>query len=188
MVTVAMFSVTAFSQSTHFGIKAGVNLANMKFSYDGDSESGDMKVGFHVGAFGTYMFSDKIGIQPEILYSLEGSQSDVDGADEKFKTNLSYIQVPVLLRFQPVSAFNIHVGPQFGVKVASKYSYDGESEDIDGAASTVFGFAAGAGLNVGESLEIGARYTQSISDIADDDSDDGKTSTNVIQVFLAFGF
>ncbi|MEQ8927533.1 MAG: PorT family protein, partial [Fulvivirga sp.] len=80
------------------GIKGGVNFANV--DADGDP---DGKTGYHVGAF-LEIGAAGIFIQPEVLYSFKGAE-DFD---------LTYIEVPILLKKNFAKVLNVHLGPQFG--------------------------------------------------------------------------
>src|SRR5690606_29570118 len=127
-VAVVAFSAASYAQGVSFGVKAGVNIANQKYSVDGFSMSPDALIGLHVGGFVTAMFSEQIGLQPELLFNAVGSSIDF-GGDEAIKQKLSYISVPVLLRYQPIEILNIHAGPQFGFLMGAKV----EDEDVKDA-------------------------------------------------------
>ena len=56
-----------------FGAKGGVNFANLVGDDAGDAT---MFVGFNVGLFVEIPITDKLTIQPELLYSAQGSKSE----------------------------------------------------------------------------------------------------------------
>src|SRR6187402_178649 len=74
------------------GVRAGMNLSNVKVSYDGASRTFDSKIGFLAGGYLTANLSDKFAIQPEVVYTLMG------GTDADVDYNLGFIAVPVYLR------------------------------------------------------------------------------------------
>jgi hypothetical protein len=76
LVLVAICSATLWAQGLGFGIKAGANISNTNISSDDYSLDTKSKFGFHGGVFFTFMFSEKLGIQPELLYSTQGSEYD----------------------------------------------------------------------------------------------------------------
>ena len=120
---VAFFALSAFAQLSG-GLKAGLNLAN----FSGDVSDNSMRVGFHAGAYATFNLSDKIGIQPELLYNSVGTKfEDVDG-DVDFVLN--YISIPVMLLYNASENVNIQVGPQFGFLASADGKADGGSVDI----------------------------------------------------------
>ncbi|WP_191859789.1 porin family protein [Hanstruepera ponticola] len=186
-LTAFVFNSTNAQMDVSFGVKGGVNFANL----NGDIEDNDMKVGFHVGGVAEIMFNEKMGFQPEILYSSQGTKFEEGGA--KLKYNLDYINVPLMAKFYPTKGFNIEAGPQVGFLVSSKakYEFNGDSEttDIEDLKSIDFGLNFGLGYKMDNGLNFGARYNLGLSNVNDaDNSDDFKVSNGVIQVSVGFMF
>jgi len=180
----ASFGIAA--QAQEIGAKAGINLANIRSTFDGDSESGDMAFDFHIGGYAEFEISELVSFQPEILYSREGS-SDSESFEEKVRLQVNLIQVPVIFKFHVAEGFNLQIGPQTGFVVAKKFRADGSSVNIEeGFNTVVFGAVGGAGIEVNENIEIGGRYNLGISDLLDDDDSDFKTTGNVIQVYFSY--
>ena len=199
-------------QGFSFGPKAGVNFATL----NGDIEDAEMKVGFHIGGAAEYMFNENMGLQAELLFSLQGAKneytenSSVGGVSyylkEEEKIKLSYINIPVMFKYYIVDGFNVEVGPQVGILVSAKSEYEFEERitsggntttesgsaeiDIDDEVSSVdFGLNFGLGYKMDNGLNFGARYNLGLSNINDaDDSDDFKVSNGVIQVSVGFMF
>ena len=69
----------ANAQEVKFGVKAALNVASLT----GDVEDVSSLVGFQVGGFAEIKLSEKFAIQPEVLYSAQGAESD----GEKFNLN-----------------------------------------------------------------------------------------------------
>jgi opacity protein-like surface antigen len=185
------------AQETKFGVKGGVNFATLT----GDTDNLDLKskVGFHVGGFVAIKLSNKITIQPEVLYSLQGSKAnnieqDIDGtvynADVDF--NFSYVNIPVMLKYYAAEKFNIEVGPQLGFLTSAKVkaTVDGNSaeEDIkDQFESLDFGLNFGAGYDFTENLSANVRYNLGLTNIAKDSGDD-KINNSVLSLSLGYKF
>src|SRR5688572_1133730 len=110
---VMVLALYSFGQGISGGVKAGMNLANQKYTFNGLALDTKAKPGLHAGIFVVIMINEKFGIQPEALYSMQGSRWDNDGDDSKFK--FSYISVPVLFRYNITDMISVHAGPQFGI-------------------------------------------------------------------------
>lgn len=82
------------ADAAEFGIKGGVNIANIYGEDPGDET--DSKTGFAGGIFVDWGITPLFGIQPELLYVQNGSRSDFFGGDLFLKFN--YLQVPVLAK------------------------------------------------------------------------------------------
>ncbi|TYZ12748.1 PorT family protein [Hymenobacter lutimineralis] len=100
------------SRNGGFGIKGGVNFADIRG--DGKKDYGDTKnyTAFHAGFYSQFSFSDKFSLQPEILYSRQGFKGTLPNASSSTTTRLDYLQVPVLLVYNFLDNVSVHVGPQ----------------------------------------------------------------------------
>src|SRR6478609_1784304 len=92
ILIVSTFTTASFAQVSG-GIKAGVNFSSQTISGNGLSVSPEGLTSFHGGLFLTAMFSEKFGLQPELLYSLQGSTFNVGSSS--LKTKLTYLNIPV---------------------------------------------------------------------------------------------
>ena len=184
IVFILLLAGTAsFAQHFELGAKAGANISN----FTGASNEADLKaktlVGFHVGGFVSLFVGNNFAIQPEVLLSTQGAK--IENGTDKRDLTLTYINVPVMLKFRSAGGFYVEAGPQIGFKIHEK-KY-GSSEDF--AKSTDFSIAGGLGYHSPIGLGIGARYTAGISklgdfDIADPNNPDWKNG--VIQVSLFY--
>ncbi|TGD56782.1 porin family protein [Flavobacterium humi] len=168
----------ANAQETKFGVKAGLNLANLT----GDLDDTSMKASFHVGGFAEIKISDKFAVQPEVLYSVQGA--DVDGGTYEF----SYINVPIMAKFFPIPQLSLEAGPQVGFLTSAKGKPDdGPDIDVkDFLKSTDFGINLGAGYNFTDHFSAGLRYNFGLSNISDEDGGDIKNSVLSLSVGYSF--
>ncbi|RZJ55927.1 MAG: PorT family protein [Flavobacterium sp.] len=189
ILTAAAVMAFAFTnaQETKFGVKAGVNLANV----GGDFEDTSSKIGFHVGGFAEFKLSDKFSIQPELLFSTQGAKSDgqeEDGIAYDAKLNLSYLNIPVMAKFYVAEKFSLEAGPQIGFLLSAKSKYEAGSfsEDVDvkdAYESIDFGVNFGAGYDFTENLSAGVRYNLGLANIAKtEDGGDFKINNSVFSL------
>ncbi|MGE0589528.1 MAG: outer membrane beta-barrel protein, partial [Cyclobacteriaceae bacterium] len=84
LVIVCLIAAVGFLQEANaqaqfaIGVKGGLNFSKLDVSQGASNI--DNRSGFHGGAFGLIKFS-KIGIQPEIIFSKQGSNFDFNSAD-----------------------------------------------------------------------------------------------------------
>lgn len=175
-------SVGAFAQGISGGVKAGMNLANQTFSANGYTTSPSFLPGIHAGVYVTAMFSEHLGLQPEVLYSGQGAKSGTS------KLKLAYVTVPVLVRYNVNSLLSFHAGPQIGVLAAAKSkSGSSESQDVkDSFKTTDIGIAAGVGIDLPMKLNFGLRFIQGLSDISDDTSGSTKQKNYTLQLSVGY--
>lgn len=173
-----LFSAAAFSQAQFaLGVKGGLNFA--KFDANDFGGSLKNKTGFHGGAFALIKFS-KIGIQPELIFSQQGSKFRFN-ADEG-EGNFDYINIPVMLKLYTIAGINLQVGPQFGF--LSKAEIDGNNVK-DSFKGSDLSLGIGAGWDLPFGLTIDARYNLGLSKIEDDPSFDA-VKNQVLQVSLGY--
>ncbi|WP_420577770.1 porin family protein [Ekhidna sp.] len=149
-LSLVLISAIAFSQaSVSLGLKAGANFANTNI------DGAESITSYHGGAYGMFKFT-KIGIQPEILFSKQGS----DGVD------LNYVNVPVMLKFYLAAGLNLQAGPQFGILLNAE---DDAGNDLkDTLKGSDLSAAIGAGWDAPFGLNFTARYVLGLSDINDE--------------------
>ncbi len=185
LVMTLAFAVAANAEGTAFGIKAGVNFANIAGDDTGDLNS---LTGFVGGGFVDIPMSPTLSIQPEVFYSQKGAKYEEMGTDVSIK--LDYIDIPVLLKFtmagesaRPFFLF----GPSIGFSASSKVSAGDVSMDLEGVASTDFGLVFGIGVNFQKFL-IEGRYGLGLSDINDDETITQSNNNTAFQLMLGYGF
>ncbi len=174
----------AYSQaSVAIGIKGGLNFANVDAS--SAATAYNSRTGYHAGAF-VLVKVGKIGIQPEIIFSRQGSSyKPLNGIS--LDTRFDYVNVPIVLKLYTVAGINIQVGPQFGfLSSASQDAVNGASVDIK---NTLKGSDISAALGLGWDLPFGlcidARYNLGLTKINDSvGSTDSKNQ--VIQVSVGY--
>ena len=165
LIFACLLGTVAFGQGISGGVKAGLNLANQTFSGNGMTTSPSFLPGLHGGAYVTVMFTEHLGLQPEVLYSAQGAKS----GDQKYKFN--YVNVPVLVRYNLNDMWSLHAGPQFGVLTSAKYTYGSGEQDLkDQVKGTDLGVAAGITVDLPMKLNFSFRFVQGISNLNDTES------------------
>lgn len=180
-IVLAIVAIGMLQQSTAqevtFGAKAGINIAN----FSGGDADRNALIGLQAGLISEIAFSDKFSLQPELLYTRQGSESE-----DIVKVKLDYIAVPVLAKFYVAENFSVEVGPQFSFLVDDKGDYNDSSiPDADTDASS-FDFSAnlGLGYNFGSNMFAQLRYNYGITTVVE--NPDIKNS--VFQLALGYKF
>lgn len=167
----------AFSQEIDLGIKAGANFANVS-----DVDKLSSKTGFQAGIFAGIKFSEKVGVQADVLYSQQGAEFDSG------KFDLNYVNVPIVLKFYLVQGLNVQAGPQFGfildddiyeVRLGTN-SIEAHAEKSDVSA------IIGAGYDFPFGFRLDARYNFGLSDVSKDNGFEGKNQ--VYSIALGYSF
>ncbi|HYC83928.1 MAG TPA: porin family protein [Chryseosolibacter sp.] len=190
LLALLCFATTlAFSQAEFaIGLKAGPNFA----SINTDASAADnykSRTGFHGGAFALIKIT-KIGIQPEVIFSQQGSKVEID--NENYENNFSYLNIPIMLKLYLAAGINLQLGPQFGFvtkatgPVYNSVTQEWSEEDVK---ETLKGSDISAGLGAGWDLPFGltidARYNLGLSRMNDKDQPD-EAKNQVFQLSLGY--
>ncbi len=198
LISTAIFVTVASFSQVRFGLKAGLNLANMSIQNANPSPS--MKVGFHFGGILDFTLADNISLQPGVLFSTKGFElsGTEEGVSYTATTNVNTIEVPVNLVFKFGSGntkITPFIGPYLGYALSGTVKVEamGQSQSTD----ITFGSADGdmsaldLGLNIGLGIEmngliISAQYGLGLADL--DPSAEGKMTNNVIGISVGYLF
>ena len=183
IVVFTTFAVDSFSQAKFaLGIKGGPNFANLDVSQPGATYKS--RTGWHGGAFVLAKFG-KIGIQPELLFSQQGSKVRYS-TSQSFTSNFDYVNIPVMLKLYTVAGINLQVGPQFGFLTNEPEVEDPNGQPIEDAyKKSDVSLALGAGWDLPFGLSIDARYNVGLTKIEDDPSLEA-TKNQVWQISLGY--
>jgi hypothetical protein len=182
LATLCVFlSAAVFSQGFHLGIKGGTNI----FKIDGKTFKEEFQFGYSLGGFAEINFSDKWGIQPEVLWNQTNFRTgdelgDVSPFKAGVKGKLNYLSIPLLLSFTPSKFLSLQAGPQFGILLNDDKSVYQNGEDAFRRGD--FSLLAGAQLNLG-SFRLGGRYVAGMYNINDVD-DKEKWKNQGFQLYL----
>ena len=165
-----------------FGIKAGGNVSNFT---NADFPT-DPLYGFHAGLTIAFKITDRFLIQEDILFSTQGAKVK-GGSLENQDLKLSYIALPILLKYRTASGLFIEAGPQFGMKANEKiagWNKNDFAKKIDLAAAGGVGYQSPFGIG------ISARYVYGLSKVGDftvsNVNNDFKNNTIQASIFYVF--
>ena len=141
---VALLALTVSAQEISYGVLGGFNSTSVKISGLGSGfNSTSSETGFAIGGFADIELSDKISLQPEVMYV----------AVKDFNT----VGLNVIGKYNVTEEINVQLGPQLGFNsgdVVDAYDVltDGDFSKIDLAV------AFGAGYDINENIFVQARY------------------------------
>jgi hypothetical protein len=176
IILVFVISSVAVAQAqvqVALGLKAGANISKL------DENASDNVTGFHAGAFALFKVA-KIGIQPELLFSQQGSK--VSELDLDLKT--SYVAIPVMVKFYLFQGLNIQAGPQFGFLTKAELEgqdYKDFMKDSDISANV------GLGWDLPFGLTVDARYNIGLTGVGDGDGVfSADTKSRILQFSIGY--
>lgn len=209
----------AYAQ-TDLGGKAGFNYQFQSVSLGDDAPAGAEEPtaadgpGFHVGVFAAHDLSEKLHLRGELLYSTRSSSASLSSSttvldvttkvDAETRSNLSYLELPLMLGIRVSEKLSLQAGPAFGFLLGSKTKVTGTSSvttsgetvttSLDATDSSTDGLntmevagVVGLGYRMENGLDLGLRYWRGFTTL---EADPALTSThqNVLQFSLGYAF
>jgi hypothetical protein len=169
------------------GIKGGVNFSSINVS--DPAATWNSKTGFHGGAFALIKIT-AFAVQPEIIFSQQGSTVKINGQD--LDANFSYMNVPVMLKFYLPLGLNLQLGPQFGFLTTAESDYNPITNTPQNGTdlksfykNSDVSLGMGIGWDLPMRLSIDARYNLGLTQIEDNPSLEA-TKNQVFQLSLGY--
>ncbi len=179
------------SAQTAVGVKGGVALSNIT----GDTEEQpDWLVGWSAGGFVGIHLVPSLYLQPEVLYTRKGSKFKESG--NTAKTNLDYVELPVLLRFSPEAAkigIDLFGGIAPAVRTRARFVFEAGGgldglEDLDTDISDLItkwdvGVVVGAGFHLG-GFTTEFRWTEGLMNVIQDPQSGESAKNRSVSVLI----
>src|SRR5258708_19466688 len=105
-----MSKMSSAQVKIELGVKGGLNISGLALSSDGKLVGAKYNnfTSFHGGAYGLFRLL-KLAIQPEIVFSRHGHNYTTPNYSN-LRTDLNYINVPLMLNYYPFGGVSIQVG------------------------------------------------------------------------------
>ena len=114
------FLIFASAAQAQIGVRAGVGSTNFS--------NGDVQRAFtslirpHFGAYYGIKVTEKLTVEPGMFFSGKGITATSNFTNKEFKESLSYLDIPVLVRYAVNEDFNVFAGPQAGFLITRTYT------------------------------------------------------------------
>jgi hypothetical protein len=170
-----MSSLAMQAQGIEFGVRFMPTFSTFQiFTPTTGRLNSNLSIGYGVGGFIGYHFTEQLGIQGEVIYSAIAQK--YKEVDIERQIDLKYVNIPLLLSLNTGKSkkinFNLVAGPQIGISAGSKLS-SGNNNAVLSVKKGDLGFAYGGGLDFGIDplhlfrLGLGFRGVVGLLDISD---------------------
>ncbi len=156
---------TSALAGVQLGIRGGANASKLTGADVQDLEGTiKTKLGFTAGIFLAINIGKIITIQPEVLYTMKGSQIEDPLGEYTGKLYGDYVEIPLLLKIRiPTPGIQpaVFAGPSVGFKLREKLQINGEDVPLEERLleNNDYGAIFGAGLDFGRHFMIDVRYS-----------------------------
>lgn len=184
IILIAVFVLAASTnmqgQFVKFGIKAGLNYANL-IGADMKLEKVDNKdeaiTSYHAGLIAEIGIFEGLSIQPELLYSTQGA--NYKNAVGDIIGSVGYLSIPVMAKINLNKTVSLELGPQASFLLSGKDQFVAKDPN-----TFDFSVAGGLSFKVTESIFISGRYALGLTEV----DVEAKTKNSVVQVSAGIMF
>lgn len=184
----SFFSTEKAEQPVTFGIRAGMNIANMT----GDIENNKSRIGFNVGVNVDIPILQSFYLQTGLYATQKGTKIEDDYYDEEYSAKPLYLQIPILAsyryNFSDKTQLQFNVGPYFAYGISGKVDdidFFGDDDDQFGGKRFEMGLQIGTGITFNK-IYVGAAYEFGLTNAIDEDDYSVKNSNFMINVGYNF--
>ena len=159
IIGISLYSSTQ-AQKVQYGFTTALNLS----SVSGTGMSSKLQPGFEAGVFAAIKLTNKISIQPELLYNLS-KLSRTDNFTTYYVTgsryasnksfNIAYLSIPVLINYRINKTLTINAGPQYNLLV---YENENLMYNKDAIKKNDMGLRAGVQFTITPKFNLLASY------------------------------
>lgn len=177
-ILICLVCTVSTAQDFSFGVKGGLNVASIGGgTLTGVSGLGS-KISFHIGGVAEVPISEKLALQPELLYSAQGTNWNFVGSSN---LSLDYVNLPILAKYYFLDRLSAEAGPVVGYLINT-------NDDIEDYKSIDLGIALGASFKLNDHIFFSIRYQKGISDINNVDTITVNNQNNVLQLSAGYAF
>lgn len=187
-IVAVFFLMTTASQAQTF--KAGVKFGTTVNKLSGYSFSEKFSFGYHAGAFAEIKLSDRLFLQPEVLFSQVNTDTSNQfrqlynlNATTISNIKLSYLSVPLLLNYKLNKVIYLQAGPQYGILIDQNKNLLQNGREA--FRSGDFSLLGGIQVKLAN-VRIYGRYAIGLQNINDIDNRD-QWKNQSVQVGIGFG-
>jgi hypothetical protein len=179
IIAAILLTIGAFAQKAEWGIKAGINGA-AEVTGEGST---DLRMGLYAGILAEFTVNNIVGIQPELVYSMQGATTKI--GNRTYTDKFDYVNLPVMLKLYVWERrLSIDGGPQFGYMVSAKETDTDIYDKIDNKFDVAIGL--GASFKFGGKFDVSVRYNAGMIKIMDSTTMEHKNG--VVQMGLSMKF
>ncbi|MGY6741570.1 MAG: porin family protein [Cecembia sp.] len=166
LILFVLFTSSINAQDTRFGLRVGPSFTTVGGEF---IDRNSFIVGYHAGGYVNIRISENMSVEPGLQWATKGSPIIFVGPPIKVRHRNSYLDIPLLLKYDASKLvfFLIGVQPSFllnseliiqsdeGKSVNNSTSIKDSYNDFDFAAIIGLGFNLGLGINLQLNYEHG---------------------------------
>ena len=185
-VAFAALAIAGANAQTKFGVRAGLNLADVAVKSEDVKVESKIRPSFYVGGLAEFAFNDVVLMDAGLTYSNQGAKAkEGDRADIQHALNL-----PVWFKYD-FAGFRPKAGLYAGYILSQQTKYDGKTETVKSDSYNHFdyGIGLGAEYNLSDNgLFFEASYNWGLANLQKNGDSKNYANNRVIQIGVGYKF
>lgn len=184
----SFFSTEKADAPVTFGIRVGLNLANMVDKDDKVSYKTDTRTSFNAGVMVDIPLLQSIYLQSGLYYTSKGFKDK--GDDWKTTASADFIELPILASYRydfgDAAQLQFNFGPYFAYGIGGKWKEENGNKEYsddffdDDTHKFDMGLQVGGGVTISQHYYIGVAYEWGLTNLWKDSDDDSLKSKNLM--------
>jgi outer membrane protein OmpA-like peptidoglycan-associated protein len=171
-LTICAQDVEKDKYSVSGGLLGAINITEFKIGGDNPSNFDyDSKVGWSAGGWVNFPLTSKFSVEPQLMYSVYRYSANTTTPLLLNDGKISYVSIPLLLKFIPTDKFAITAGPQ--VDFLTSIDDNDNTAVEENFRKTSWSIAGGFEVFPRGRVTIFGRYIHGLSDIDERDTEAG---------------
>ena len=185
-VAFAALAIAGANAQTKFGVRAGLNLADVAIKSEDVKEESKIRPAFYVGGLAEFAFNDVVLMDAGLTYSNQGAKAkEGDGALVQHALNL-----PVWFKYD-FAGFRPKAGLYAGYILSQQTKADGKTKTVKSDLYNHFDYGIGLGAEYNlpnNGLFFEASYNWGLANLQKNGDSKNYTNNRVIQIGVGYKF
>ena len=185
-VAFAALTIAGANAQVKFGVRAGLNLADVASKTDGVKDETKIRPSFYVGGLAEFAFNDVVLMEAGLTYSNQGYKAK-EGNDKDMQYTLN---LPIWVKYD-FAGFRPKAGLYAGYILSQQAKADGKTETIKSDLYNHFDYGIGLGAEYNlpnNGLFFEASYNWGLANLRKNGDSKNYTNNRVIQVGVGYKF
>ncbi|WP_315499389.1 porin family protein [Capnocytophaga gingivalis] len=185
-VAFAALAIAGANAQTKFGVRAGLNLADVAIKSEDVKEESKIRPAFYVGGLAEFAFNDVVLMDAGLTYSNQGAKAkEGDGALVQHALNL-----PVWFKYD-FAGFRPKAGLYAGYILSQQTKAEGKTKTVKSDLYNHFDYGIGLGAEYNlpnNGLFFEASYNWGLANLQKNGDSKNYTNNRVIQIGVGYKF
>lgn len=185
-IAFAALAIAGANAQVKFGVRAGLNLADVASKTNGVKDETKIRTSFYVGGLAEFAFNDLVLMDAGLTYSNNGAE--IQGVDSKIVSH--DLSLPVWFKYD-FAGFRPKAGLYAGYVLSSQLKENGKTETVESDTYNHFDYGIGLGAEYNlpnNGLFFEASYNWGLANLVKNGDSKNYQNNRVIQIGVGYKF